>query len=74
MHCLSSGLSMPDDVALAGFNGLPFLEALPIRLTTVETPRLEMGVRAAQYLIDDNPPQDTPRVDLGFKLVPGETC
>lgn len=74
MHCLSSGLSMPDDVALAGFNGLPFLEALPIRLTTVETPRLEMGVRAAQYLIGDNPPQDTPRVDLGFKLVPGETC
>ena len=74
MHCLSVGLSMPNDVALAGFNGLPFLEAFPIRLTTVETPRLEMGIRAAHHLIDVNPTEDAMRVDLGFRLIPGETC
>ena len=74
MHCLSEGLSMPQDVALAGFNGLPFLEALPVRLTTVETPRLEMGVRAARHLIAE-PGTDQPEVvDLGFTLIAGQTC
>lgn len=74
MHCLSAGLAMPADVALAGFNGLPFLEALPIRLTTVVTPRLEMGIRAARHLIDEDPTPGAPRgVDLGFRLIPGET-
>lgn len=74
MHCLSTGLDMPTDVALAGFNGLPFLEALPIRLTTVETPRLEMGIRAAQQVIEEDPSADKPRrVDLGFRLISGET-
>lgn len=74
MHCLSHGVAMPTDVALAGFNGLPFLEALPIQLTTVETPRLEMGIRAAQHLIDDHDTSEVPRViDLGFHLIPGQT-
>ncbi|MGA1234913.1 MAG: LacI family DNA-binding transcriptional regulator [Lutimaribacter sp.] len=86
MHCLSEGIAIPSDVALAGFNGLPFLEALPVRLTTVETPRLQMGVQAALHLIGQETDQDGNqdrdperhstgrRVDLGFQLIDGDTC
>lgn len=72
MHCLSEGLSIPQDVALAGFNGLSFLEALPIRLTTVETPRHEMGASAARHVIGLEP-LSPPKVDLGFRLIAGDT-
>ena len=78
MHCLSNGIDIPGSVALAGFNGLAFLEALPIRLTTIETPRLDMGRRAAHYVTDSTSAQDgwsdTDIVDLGFRLVRGDSC
>ncbi|WP_281271205.1 LacI family DNA-binding transcriptional regulator [Jannaschia seohaensis] len=78
MHCLAEGIAIPAQVALAGFNGLAFLEALPVRLTTIETPRLQMGVQAALHLIgQDKDDADTsaPRiVDLGFRLIDGDTC
>ncbi len=78
MHCLSNGIAIPEKVALAGFNGLAFLEAFPIRLTTIETPRLEMGRRAALFLTDDvdlraHSPEPA-LVDLGFRLVRGQSC
>lgn len=77
MHCLVSGIEMPTDIALAGFNGLPFLDALPVQLTTVTTPRYEIGRRAGQFLAaaDAGPShQDQELVDLGFTLKEGETC
>lgn len=78
MHCLSEGIAIPTQVALAGFNGLAFLEALPVRLTTVETPRLQMGVEAALHLLGhrDDPDEISNKkvVDLGFRLIEGETC
>jgi LacI family gluconate utilization system Gnt-I transcriptional repressor len=78
MHCLSNGIAIPDTVALAGFNGLAFLEALPIRLTTIETPRLDMGRRAALFVTDSTITQEGPSepagVDLGFRLVRGDSC
>ncbi|WP_300034344.1 LacI family DNA-binding transcriptional regulator [uncultured Roseobacter sp.] len=78
MHCLSNGIDIPGQVALAGFNGLSFLEALPIRLTTIETPRLEMGRRAALSVTSSATAQDGSQepvvADLGFRLVPGDSC
>ncbi|WP_425072109.1 LacI family DNA-binding transcriptional regulator [Sagittula sp. S175] len=71
MECLARGVAMPGGLALAGFNGLAFLDALPCRLTTVETPRHEMGLRAARYVVEGG---DEARVDLGLRLVAGETC
>lgn len=77
MHCLSEGIRMPDDIALAGFNGLPFLDALPVRLTTIETPRYEMGRQAGEFISrpsDDRSESNARAVDLGFKLCEGQTC
>ncbi len=77
MHCLSEAIRMPDDIALAGFNGLPFLEALPVRLTTIETPRYEMGKQAGKFISlanDSGAESGTRAIDLGFRLTVGQTC
>lgn len=50
MHCLANGIDTPGTVALAGFNGLGFLDALPRRITTTVTPRYEIGVAAADWV------------------------
>ena len=77
MHCLSESIRMPDDIALAGFNGLPFLDALPVRLTTIETPRYEMGRQAGKFISrpsEDHSESSARTIDLGFKLCEGQTC
>jgi len=77
MHCLSEGLGMPEDIALAGFNGLPFLDALPVRLTTVETPRYEIGRQSGILIsqVGDNELEPQHHIiDLGFKIIAGQTC
>lgn len=74
MHCMAEGIDVPGTVALAGFNGLNFLESLPIQLTTIETPRAEMGRAAARHVIGPAPEGDGPlKVDLGFRMVPGQS-
>lgn len=75
MHCMANNIKVPEQLALAGFNGLPFLEAFPIQLTTIRTPRYEMGLQAGKFLISSD--QDTSgqrTIDVGFKLIHGETC
>lgn len=46
-----AGLSVPHDVAIAGFNDFEFAPYLDPPLTTVHIPAYEMGVRAAEMLI-----------------------
>jgi LacI family transcriptional regulator, galactose operon repressor len=45
------GIRVPDDVALVGFDGIPFAEYANPRLTTVVAPTVEMGRLAARALI-----------------------
>ncbi|MCD9148326.1 LacI family DNA-binding transcriptional regulator [Pseudophaeobacter flagellatus] len=51
MHCLAAGLSVPQDVALAGFNNLPILEGLPLQLATTDACRRPIGERAAEIVL-----------------------
>jgi len=51
MHCLAEGLSVPKDLALAGFNGLDQLDGLPVRLATTNAFRLEIGQKAAEIIL-----------------------
>ncbi|CUI95184.1 LacI family DNA-binding transcriptional regulator [Cognatishimia activa] len=53
MHCLAAGLSIPTDIALAGFNNLQILEGLPLSLATTDACRREIGVRAAEIILSD---------------------
>jgi LacI family gluconate utilization system Gnt-I transcriptional repressor len=68
--CLAAGLSVPGRIALFGFNGLDFADAMPQPLSTVRTPRLEIGRAAAACLAGQAPK----RTDLGFALIEGATA
>jgi LacI family transcriptional regulator len=47
-----AGLRVPDDVALAGYDDLPFAQYLTPPLTTVRLPYEEMGRAAVAWLVD----------------------
>ncbi len=71
IHCLDRGISVPGQLALAGFNGIESLQAMPVKLTTIRTPRLDMGVAAARALME--PPAGPAICDLGFELLVGDS-
>eukprot|EP00752_Nemacystus_decipiens_P019356 g17412.t1 len=73
-HCHEIGLSVPDDLAIAGFGGLDIGQALPKKLTTIRFPRLEVGQRAARTILNALAGQTKPRVtDMKFELIEGQT-
>ncbi len=50
-HCIATGVSVPERVALAGFNGLDIVESLPVSISTSRTPRREIGRAAAEHIV-----------------------
>ncbi|WP_204115544.1 LacI family DNA-binding transcriptional regulator [Shimia biformata] len=52
LWCMSHGVSVPDDVAIAGFGDLSLSALLPVPLTTVRIRGREIGEQAATQLID----------------------
>ncbi len=76
MHCIAEGVQVPGDVALAGYSGVALNAALPQRLTTVISPRFEIGMHAARYVLtrlDADRPTRPIREVLPLKLVCGDT-
>ena len=73
MHCLADGIDVPKEVALAGFNGLGFLSALPKRITSTVTPRYKIGADAASWILRPSSADDGLKSDLGATLRIGET-
>ncbi|KPL54358.1 LacI family DNA-binding transcriptional regulator [Prosthecomicrobium hirschii] len=69
-HCLAEGITVPDRLALFGFNGLEVGQALPQPLSTIRTPRYRAGEVAAGLLLAQAP---ATVVDTGYELVPGAT-
>lgn len=66
------GLAVPDDVSIIGYGDLPLLEFLPVPLTTVRVPKLQMGETAARLLIrliEGDPAEAPERVNLETELV-----
>lgn len=49
---LASGMAVPGDVSLVGFDNIPFSASMPVPLTTIDGRTREMGERAAQALIE----------------------
>jgi LacI family transcriptional regulator len=74
------GLDIPDDVAVTGFDDLPFACHLRPQLTTVRQPIREIGARAFEVLHAmikaDQPPPAEPVADivLPTELVRRESC
>ena len=70
-ECQRRHISVPEDMAIVGFNDLEFMAAAVPSLTSVRTNRYEMGRRAVTMVtaaIDGNRPPERV-VDLGFELM-----
>ncbi|PVH29265.1 LacI family DNA-binding transcriptional regulator [Pararhodobacter oceanensis] len=75
LYCLEKGYDVPGKLGLAGFNGVDFLEGLPMQLATIDACRYEIGVQAANLIAG----KETGgligghRIELTPELVPGDT-
>jgi LacI family gluconate utilization system Gnt-I transcriptional repressor len=69
-ECLRQGIAVPDRLAVAGFNDLAISECTVPSLTTIKTPRYEVGVEAARMLLAliEGDPVPRKMIDLGFQL------
>lgn len=70
-HCLAHNIAVPAQLALMGHNGLDVGRFAAQPLTTVRTPRREIGVAAARLLLNSEPAGIH---DLGFTLLAGATA
>jgi LacI family gluconate utilization system Gnt-I transcriptional repressor len=72
-ECQRSHIRIPEDLAIAGFNDLEPSACVNPSLTTVSTPRYEMGQVAARKLLERMQGVDEPEgprvIDLGYNVV-----
>lgn len=52
LHLLEQGIDIPQDIGIAGFNGVELLDGLPLQLATMDACRKEVGRIAAQIIAD----------------------
>lgn len=75
-ECQRRGISVPGKLAIMGFNDLPFAQYAVPSITSVTTPRYEIGFQAAHMLlrqIDGIAPERN-CIDLGFHLTRRESA
>ncbi|MBH0118933.1 LacI family transcriptional regulator [Rhodococcus sp. HM1] len=63
------GLSIPDDLAVVGYNDIPVVAQLPVPLTTVRSPAHDIGVAAVRRLLDLVRDGDAESMRLPVELV-----
>ncbi len=73
---LDSGLHVPNDVALVGFDDMPFAATTHPPLTTVRQPLAELGRKAVNLLMSliEGEPLQTKQVTLTAHLIVRSTC
>ena len=71
LAALRLGIAVPQRVAVAGFNDLTGSDQMLPTLTTVRTPRADIGTAAARMLLSlmNGDTVASPCVDLGYELV-----
>ena len=76
LYLLEQGANIPDEIGLAGFNGVELLKGLPIELATMDACRKEIGYKAAEIIrwrLDGSFVQSDKIVELSPTLNEGET-
>ena len=74
-HCLGAGLSMPDDLAVFGFNGLDIGRQMPQPLSTLRSNRYLIGSEAIKAVLKHPERAETPeKIDTGFDIFEGATA
>ncbi|QJR82810.1 LacI family DNA-binding transcriptional regulator [Alteromonas pelagimontana] len=75
MHCKANNIDIPHRLSVVGYNALDIGQAMTPKLTSVATPRFDIGVKSAELIIaalnGDPPPQKS--YDLGYTLTAGES-
>jgi LacI family gluconate utilization system Gnt-I transcriptional repressor len=74
-ECQRSGIDVPGQLSIAGFDDIEIAARVHPPLTTVHLPHQQIGARAAELLLDRiaGTPIETPVVDLGFEIVVRES-
>lgn len=74
-YCLEKGIRVPSDMAIVGFNALDIGQAMKPRLTSVATPREQIGIKSAELLMAAIAgSRDAQRTfDLGYSLTEGKS-
>lgn len=75
-YCQAQNISVPGQIAIAGYNGLEMCQSISPRLTTISTPRYEMGRLAgdlARKQIEGDIAARKQSIRLDLKLIEGET-
>lgn len=75
LWCLEKGIDIPGKLGLAGFNGVDFLEGLPMKLATIDACRREIGQTAARIIAGKEAGGviGGRRIELTPRLDPGQT-
>jgi LacI family gluconate utilization system Gnt-I transcriptional repressor len=72
-ECHRRGIRVPEDISIVGFNDLEFCASAYPSLTSVATPRYQMGRRAAEIILEiirgSGERPTAPQIDLGFTIV-----
>lgn len=71
LECMDRGLRIPDDIAICGFNDLDIAAQMVPPLSSIRTPRKEMGLKATELIIAAQTNQEIaiePVIDLGVTL------
>jgi len=70
-ECQRSGIPVPENIGIAGFDNIEIAARIHPALTTVHLPHQAIGARAAELLLDRiaGTPIDEPVVDMGFEIV-----
>jgi len=72
-ECQRRGIRVPEDLSIVGFNDLDFSAIAYPSLTTVATPRYEIGKRSGEIVLEiirgsGKRPRDR-QIDLGYRLI-----
>jgi len=70
------GLTVPDDVAIAGFGDFEFADEFGVGLTTVRVPGFRIGELAAQLILnhEKDASQGIQKIDVGYEIVRRRTA
>ena len=70
-HAVGSGLRVPEQLAIVGYDDIDFAGAAAVPLTSVRQPRLELGRTAAELLLDEagNPAHEHRQVVFTPELI-----
>ncbi|PMH44465.1 transcriptional regulator [Vibrio sp. 10N.286.49.B3] len=75
MACQQLGMNVPAQISVVGYNALDIGQAMSPKLTSVNTPRFEIGTQSAELLLSVlvGEKVESKIIDLGFSITSGES-